>query len=233
MEDIVEKAVTHVKVHIKDLIQTIAGDQVAPRDQYPISLFMSGHAGAGKTEFTRALTSLITDTGFQPAALIDPDAIREKLPGYNGSNSELFQRPVSLAVEKLHDYVLSKGKNFIMDGTFSHWPICRSNLERSLRKNRIVFIFHVHQDPKLSWEITKAREAKTGRHVPKKAFIEQVFATRECIREAKKEFGNQIKVTLIIKDAESKRHEVKSDVSNIDDHVQMPYTKDELEGMLQ
>ncbi|MCR4277815.1 MAG: zeta toxin family protein, partial [Candidatus Berkelbacteria bacterium] len=163
--EVISTAINFVKDNHKTIIASIVSDAV-PSEIQPLSIFMAGHPGAGKTEFAQALNKVVAKKGYGRAVMIDPDKIRESLPGYVGSNAELFQWPVSKAVDKVHDHVLHNKMSFILDGTFSSLAICRANIKRSVDKERVVFIFYIYQDPLLSWEITKAREAKTGRHVP-------------------------------------------------------------------
>jgi len=51
--------------------------------------------------------------------VIDPDAIRDLLPGYSGANSYLFQRAVSIAVDDLFRHILKHQQSAFVDGTLS------------------------------------------------------------------------------------------------------------------
>lgn len=59
----------------------------------PVSVFMPGSPGAGKTEASIELLKLKGADGTR-VLRIDPDELREDLPGYTGENSWLFQRTV-------------------------------------------------------------------------------------------------------------------------------------------
>ncbi|WP_369700297.1 zeta toxin family protein [Halomonas sp. I5-271120] len=45
--------------------------------------------------------------------------MRDHFPGYTGNNSWLFQRAVSIVVDKIHDLMLNQRQSFILDGTLS------------------------------------------------------------------------------------------------------------------
>lgn len=230
-EDIAEKALVFAKVNAAKIINDLAGDKYEPESMTPISMFMAGHPGAGKTELARAFNLAVEDAGRHRAVHIDPDEIRKLMPGYTGENAYLFQRPVSLIVDKIHDHVLLKKKNFILDGTFSNINNCQNNIKRSIDKGRTVFIYYVFQDPTISWRVTKARQISTGRTIPKEAFIEQVYESIKCVDTVKKQWP-QIYVGLIIKDAVEKKTNLISNVSDIESMINVGYTKQELEGML-
>ena len=129
-----------------------------PPDIRPISVFMAGSPGAGKTEFSKELIRILEDGARHRVVRIDADELRDRMPGYTGHNSNLFHGAVSLIVEKIHDLVLSKNQTFILDGTFSKYEKAADNIRRSLDKNRTIFIFYIYQTPRTAWRLTQARE---------------------------------------------------------------------------
>ncbi len=224
--DFIKKKENYTKI-----IERFAGDDFAS-ESVPISLFMAGSPGAGKTEFSKRLIESFESNIKVKIVRIDPDEIRDLLPGYNGKNSNLFQGACSVGVEKIHDYVLSKGKNFILDGTFSAYERAWKNVKRSLDKKRFVMIVYVYQDPLIAWQLAKKREALDGRFIPKKAFIEHFFGARDTVNKIKVEFGDSIEVHLIERSVESEIFEIKLDIKDIDEHVEIKYTKDTLGKLL-
>ncbi len=89
--------------------------------EMPVSIFMAGSPGAGKTEFSKGLLKALLKLFGEksPKAIrIDGDELRNYLPGYTGKNSKLFQGAMSILVEKAHDLALKNKQNFILDGTF-------------------------------------------------------------------------------------------------------------------
>ncbi len=104
----------------------------APEDE-PVSVFMAGSPGAGKTEASIELLALVEENNTE-ILRIDPDELRHEFPEYKGDNSWLFQKGVSVLVEKIHDLALSQKQSFLLDGTLSHYDKARQNIERSLKK---------------------------------------------------------------------------------------------------
>ena len=89
-----------------------------------------------------------------------------------------------------------------MDGTFSQKERAIENIERSLNKNRIVFVFYIYQDPTVAWDFTKKRELVEGRNIPKSAFIDQFIGSRETIRHIRNKFGEEVVMYLVEKNYE-------------------------------
>lgn len=187
------KAIQYVKKHINEMINkfVINNNQINYKDKSSsVSYFMAGSPGAGKTEFSKRLADLPLGEEVlrcRPVRL-DPDEIREILPEYNGRNSYVFQRACSLAIDKIHDYLLNYNIDFILDGTFSDYKRASENVTRSLNKNRRIIIFYIYQDPRIAWELTKKRELEEGRFIPKDAFIKHFFGARETVDKIKKKF---------------------------------------------
>ena len=48
-----EQAVAHIKANKCNLLEEFAADSVYPPQEEPISIFMAGSPGAGKTEFSK------------------------------------------------------------------------------------------------------------------------------------------------------------------------------------
>ncbi len=116
-------------------------------EKNPVSVFMAGSPGAGKTESAREIITLLekgrTDGG--KVLRIDPDDLRSEFEGYVGSNSWLFQSATSIYVEKMLDYAIDNSQSFLLDGTLSNLAKSRSNVQRSLGRKRSVLIMYVYQ----------------------------------------------------------------------------------------
>lgn len=232
LQKISDDACDFVRTNKKEIIKKFAGENF-PSVEHPISIFMAGSPGAGKTEFSKSLIqTLQSQMQAEPIVRIDGDEIRNTLPGYTGANSYLFQRAISIGVSKLHDYTLEKRKNFVLDGTFSHIEKARENIRRSLRAGRKVIVVYIYQDPLISWKFTQKREATEGRSIPKNIFIEQFFAAKEVTQTIKDEFGDQVDVWLIERNLEKNDLKRYVNVTKIDNHVTVPYCKKQLEDTL-
>lgn len=196
----------------------------------PVSVFMAGSPGAGKTESSKWLIKEISKR--QDSILrIDPDELRNYFKDYTGKNSNLFQGATSIFVEKIHDLAIDKSISFILDTTFSKIKKAESNIFRSLNHKRPVWIIYVYQDPMQAWEFVKARELKDGRFIPKESFIEEYFNARNVVNQIKKEFP-EIKLYLLAKNIDGSTQDYKENIDNIDFHVKEKYTVDTLKDML-
>ena len=205
-------------------------------DEQPVSIFMAGSPGAGKTEFSKNIISILEKNQDHRVVRIDGDDLRSELPGYSGSNSFIFQGAISLIVEKIHDLVLSQKQSFVLDGTFSKFEKAVDNIQRSLARGRRVFIFYVYQHPASAWRFTQKREEVEGRNIPKESFIEQFFGARETVGHIRKNFGEDVIIFLVKKDFERNTVEnvveIKPAGQSIDEYIKERYTKEELQNML-
>lgn len=204
-------------------------------DIIPISVFMAGSPGAGKTEFSKNLINILEAGKEHRVIRIDGDEIRPLIPGYTGNNSHLFQGAISLVVEKIHDYVLNHKQSFVLDGTFSKYEKADDNIKRSLKHNRPVFIFYIYQKPEIAWKFTQTREKVEGRNIPKSAFIEQFLGAMKTVNKISSETNNDVSIFLVKKDFEKNIVENLIKIPNgekIDDYIEKHYTKKYLEKHL-
>lgn len=228
---ICDEAVEFVRVNKSNLVNRLASLDKIKTDVNPVSVFMAGSPGAGKTEFSSRLMELISNS--HPSVVcINPDTLREEMPGYVGGNAHIFQKAVSRLVDEIHSAVLRNKQSFLLDGTLSRYDKAEENIKRSIRRNREVYIYYVYQDPIQAWKFTQAREKDEGRRILKDVFIEQYFSAKETVNNLKKEFGKQINVTLVIKNSEHQIIDFKPNISSIDDYLRMRYSKDELSAKL-
>lgn len=215
-----DKAVAFVKKNRKLLIEKFANDDICPTEVNPISIFMAGSPGAGKTEFSKNLLKKIPGL---KAVRIDADEIKEIIPQYTRKNSDEIQGASALGVEYLYDYVLDKKKSVILDGTFADYKKSCKNIERSLKRKRIIEIYYLFQDPVIAWKFTKAREELEGRFVPKTVFVDSLFKAKENVDKVKNEYGKAIKVHVVIKNFENNQENLYVDVDTIDTYLKISY----------
>ena len=192
--ELIEEAERYIKEHKRELIARFADPKKFVSDEHPVSLFMAGSPGAGKTEVSKRLIEQFS--GKLPVR-IDADEIRELFPNYTGANSHIFQRACSIGVNKLFDYVLDKNINVILDGTFAYGRAIE-NIERSLSHGRRVVVYYLFQDPLIAWKFTQIREEQEGRRVARDVFISAFFRAQENVRSVKKHFGSSILLNMII-----------------------------------
>lgn len=194
-----------------------------PPEENPVSVFMAGAPGAGKTE---ASIELLQDLEgeFGQIIRIDADELRTRFDGYTGGNSHLFHPAVSVLVEKIHDMALKRGQSFVLDGTLSNYERAEQNVRRSLKKDRIVQILYVYQEPRLAWEVVARREAIEGRNIRPEDFVEQYFASRRVVNELKSCFGRRILVDLLVKNTRHGVRAYEANIDRIDHHIPEKYT---------
>lgn len=230
-----EAAFHYVKRHKEQLIFDFANPEVIKPAEKPITIFMAGSPGAGKTE----LRELLENVFDRALVVIDADQIREKLRvcGYSGSNAYLFGKACTKGVNILYDHALHKKQNILMDGTFADAQ-AEEHLNGSIRLKRVTIIFYIYRDPFLAWEYTKAREAKEGRRVGKDVFINLLFKAYENVKSMKQKYGDDVKINMIVKSKEddyAKRINPKMDVTSADIDKDCPliYTREQLQkGLL-
>ncbi|MBV4460029.1 zeta toxin family protein [Pseudomonas sp. COR58] len=223
------QALSFARSNKKAIAKRLTDKTVFLPEEAPVSVFMAGSPGAGKTEASIALINLFADTKI---LRVDPDELRNEFSGYTGGNAWLFQRGVSVLVEKVLDFAIDQRQSFLLDGTFSNLDVARKNVSRSLRRERFVQILYVYQNPFLAWEFVKAREEAEGRRIRKEHFIDQYFAARDVVNALKLEFGSDIHVDLLLKHIDNSGRLYKAGVDKIDYHIPERYTRTDLEAKL-
>ena len=228
-----EAALAYAREHKKRIGKERTDPAIFTPEEQPVSVFMAGSPGAGKTEASKELIANIEERSPGSRVLrIDPDELRCLLPGYDGSNSWLFQGAVSTLVDKILDLAYKQKQSFLLDGTLADVGRARTNIERALRKERAVQILYVYQDPMLAWEFVQARELEEGRRIPPERFIEQYFAARDVVNQLKGDFGSRIAVDLLVKPHSMGERIYRAGIDQIDYHVPEKYTRDQLRERL-
>ena len=234
-EEIRIQAIKFVKWNKIHIAKELTDPTKYASDAGPISVFMAGSPGAGKTEFSKSLIGILEKDQERRVVRIDGDEVRPLIPGYTGNNSHLFQGAISLVVEKMYDLVLHNKQSVVLDGTFSNHVKAVDNIKRSLERSRAVFIFYIYQKPDVAWKFTQAREEAEGRNIPKAAFIDQFLGARETVNRIAGELGDNVVIFFVKKDFEKNTVEniVKiNPIKQVDDYIQERYTKDDLEKCL-
>lgn len=220
-----EEAIAFAKKHRTRICREITNKEIYLPEVSPVSVFMSGSPGAGKTEASKSLVETITADGGNVLRL-DPDELREYFAAYNGSNSYLFQRAVTVLVERSFDYMMKNKQSFILDGTLSNINVARRNIQRSVDKGRNVLIIFVYQKPALAWKFVQAREQTEGRRILPEHFVDQFFGSQDAVHALKKEFGNHIRIDLLLKDIDGSPRSYQDNVSNLTSYLNPVYTRE-------
>ena len=226
-----QAALEYAKKHRTAIARRLTDPTIFLPETNPVSVFMAGSPGAGKTE---ASIELINLKGADNTKIlrIDPDELREELPGYIGENSWLFQRAVIPIVERIHDLALDQEQSFLLDGTLSSSSVAEKNIQRSLKRDRTVQILYVYQEPQQAWQFVQAREAAEGRRIQPEDFVRQYFAARDVVNRLKTEFGKSIQVDLLMKNNDGSHQFYRAGVDQIDNHIPEKYSVTDVRHLL-
>lgn len=222
------EALEFARKNKKAIAQRLTDSEIFPAEADPVSVFMAGSPGAGKTESSIELLAEFDS----PVIRIDADSLRGEFPGYQGANAWLFQSAASVLVDRIHDLALEQNQSFLLDGTLSNYERARRNIERSLKRNRKVQILYVYQEPLLAWEFVQAREAAEGRRIPPEKFVEQYFKAREVVNRLKRELGRDVSVDLLLKNTDNSNHSFHAGVDQIDFHIPERYSREQVEDVV-
>lgn len=224
-----DDAIAFARANKKAIARRLTNKVIHPPEDDPVSVFMAGSPGAGKTEASLELLNFFSDS---PPLRIDPDELRAEFPGYTGGNAWLFQAAVSILVEKIVDLAFDNRQSFLLDGTLANLDKARDNIRRSLMKGRYVQVLYVYQDPLLAWQFVQAREEAEGRRILPEHFVDQYFAARDVVNALKLEFGKEVHVDLLLKHIDNSSRLYKAGVDKIDYHIPENYSRPVLRARL-
>ncbi len=227
-ERIKTEALEFARENKKRIARNHADPEVFTPEQNPVSIFMAGSPGAGKTE---ASLELIHEVGGS-VLRIDPDELRQHFPAYTGDNSYLFQPAVSVLVERILDTALRQKQSYLLDGTLTNHAKALENMERALRRDRAVQVLYVYQEPQQAWRFVQAREAAEGRRIELETFIHQYFEARQVVNRLKSELGKAIQVDLLLKNNDGSQRAYQANVEQIDNHIPEKYDSQGLRALL-
>jgi UDP-N-acetylglucosamine kinase len=226
------KAIEFARVNKKDIAKRLTNLKQFPSDEIPVSVFMAGSPGAGKTESAKNLIAKFSKD--KNILHIDPDNLREEFEDYNGANSSLFQAATSIIADKMQDFALKQKQSYVFDGTLANLERAKENIVRNLssKRSRKVFIVYVYQDPTQAWKFVVAREEKDGRVIPKQSFIDKYFAARENVNSLKKEYGDKIQVDIIVKNIDGTDFKYRENIDIVDNYVPEAYSISKLDKLI-
>lgn len=214
-----EAAQTFAKKNRKRIAKEFTDPAVYLPDGSPVSVFMSGCAGAGKTEAAIELIDVLSAQSNVRTMRIDPDDLRRHFEGYVGTNSWMYQYAASILVDKIHDMALDQSQSFVLDGTLCNYAKAEQNISRSLKRGRTCVVMFVYQKPELAWRFVQARERLEGRRIPPEVFVGQFFAAKDVVNALKQKFGNKLQVNLLIKNTDASSQSHREDIALIDDDL--------------
>lgn len=230
-EQIEQDAIDFAKTNRTAIARRLTDPSIYLGESQPVAVFMAGSPGAGKTETSQSLLQKFQSNGNR-ILRIDPDELREEFAGYNGNNAWLFHRAVSILVERILDQAFNQKQSFLLDGTLSSYNVAEKNIERCLKKKRLVQILYVYLKPALAWQFCEAREELEGRRIKKETFIRQYFAARDVVNMLKQKYGNRIRVDLLLKNPDGSTRSYQANIDRIDNHVPEKYDPASLEALI-
>ncbi len=219
------EATKFAKENRRRIAREITDTSIYLPEKNPVSVFMAGSPGAGKTEASKELLAETMRGSERRVLRIDADELRDRFPGYDGKNAALFQGAAAILVEKIHDKALEQGQSFLLDGTLSNYEKAEANVRRSLGRGRTVQILYVYQDPKLAWEFVKARESTEGRYVPPEEFVDQYFGARETANRSESDVRRTHKVGPASQNTDGSNRFSRTGVDRIDYHIPENYDR--------
>ncbi|WP_121628481.1 zeta toxin family protein [Poseidonibacter antarcticus] len=161
-----------------------------------IAIFTAGMSGVGKTEL-----GIFFKENNSGILHIDTDNIREffKPVGYDGQNSNSFQKVASRGFNELFNYALKQKYSIILDSNLSNINLATQNIERLLKRGYNVDIYYLYNYPKVCFEYATRREVVTHRKVPKEVFVKSNINSYNTVLEIKSIFKDSINLHLIDK----------------------------------
>jgi len=247
-KDIEQAAFEYAKENRNEIARRLTDPAIFVSEANPVSVFMAGSPGAGKTEASIELLNIegagetetensiellnLEATDGTKVLRIDPDELREELQGYTGENAWLFQRAVIPIVERIHDLALKQKQSFLLDGTLSSYNVAEKNIQRSLKRGRMVQILYVYQEPQQAWQFVQARELDEGRRIKPEDFVRQYFDARVVVNRLKTEFGKAIQVDLLMKNNDGSHQFYRAGVDQIDNHIPEKYSVEDVRHII-
>ena len=173
---------------------------IEPLDDKSV-IFTAGMSGVGKTEF-----AIFLKEEMENMLHIDTDEIRKFfIPiGYDGQNSDDFQKVASRGFNELFNYAMKQNYSMILDSNFASTGQARQNIERLLKRGYNIQIVYFYNEPEKCFEYAIEREVVTHRHVPKDVFMRSNENSYKTVLEIKTIFKE--KVTLNFVDRRDERY---------------------------
>ncbi|MEA1893473.1 MAG: zeta toxin family protein [Campylobacterota bacterium] len=190
-----QTAIKYLKENRENLFKKYL-DTKFPMDE-KIAYFTAGPSGAGKTEFIQRFIEIESNL-----LHLDIDIVRGffKSVGYNGKNSDIFQKPASWGVQFLFDEAIkNRDLSLVVDSNLSHFQTAKENMLKLLKQNYKIEIFYVYNDLEKCFLYTKKRETVTSRVVPEDVFFKSVLKSRSTTYAIKKLFSEDIILNVIDK----------------------------------
>ena len=166
---------------------------IEPLDDKSV-IFTAGMSGVGKTEF-----AIFLKEEMENMLHIDTDEIRKFfIPiGYDGQNSDDFQKVASRGFNELFNYAMKQNYSMILDSNFASTGQARQNIERLLKRGYNIQIVYFYNEPEKCFEYAIEREVVTHRHVPKDVFMRSNENSYKTVLEIKTIFKEKVTLNFV------------------------------------
>jgi hypothetical protein len=186
-EELIKHSVAYLNQHKKDFLDNYTSG-VKFHDP-KLAFFTAGMSGIGKTEYAISLKEQMSYL-----LHIDTDEIREffRPIGYDGDNSSIYQKASSKGFDLLFNHALKKNYSLILDSNFANIAKATQNVERLLKRDYLVNIAYLYDDPQKCFEYAALRETVTHRKVPLDVFKRSDTNSYKTVLAIKEQFGNNV-----------------------------------------
>ena len=152
----------HEKI-IKEFLTpaAIAAATPAPGEK-PTAVFLGGRGGSGKSWLT-GNGKVVDKSKF---IIVDPDEIKQKLPGYQGWNAGLFHEESSDVASRITNYCNKLGLNVIYDATMRTQSSLEKKVNNLIAQGYKVEGYYMYASPETAAKRAIKRFEESGRYVP-------------------------------------------------------------------
>ena len=216
MINLSDAAIRYAQEHRKELVERYTSLSMFPSVDRPVTFFMAGAPGVGKSEFAQGLKETYAqhqEYGKQMIVHIDVDEIKKCLPQYHFSNSYEVQPAANRIMQYLVEAIFGKKQHAIIDTTFANYERAVQNIDRSLTRGRSITVFYLCQKPDLAWDYTKKREIVEGRPITKDTFIDAYISAKANIIAIKKKYASGIVINVVMKNEQNEIDDQRLNVS--------------------
>ncbi|CAA6815170.1 MAG: Unknown protein [uncultured Sulfurovum sp.] len=193
-EEIIKESIAYLNQNKKEFLENYTKNIELSDNK--VAIFTAGMSGVGKIE----LATFLKEENSK-LLHIDTDDIREffRPIGYDGQNSNLYQKVATRGFSELFSHSLKKGYSLIMDSNFANMDVAVLNIKRLLKKFYRVEVLYLYDYPELCYEYATRREVVTHRKVPKDVFVRSNINSYKTVLEIKKLFQEEVELTFFDK----------------------------------
>ncbi|OQX76912.1 MAG: hypothetical protein B6D54_03015 [Epsilonproteobacteria bacterium 4484_65] len=187
MSELEQKAIDYLNENKQVFLEHYSQGIEPSEKKYAI--FTAGMSGVGKTETSETL-------GKEDKTLlhIDTDKIRDffRPVGYDGQNSDLFQKAASRGFNELFNYAMKNGYSMILDTNLASIGQAKQNIERLLKRGYNIEITYLYNHPDICYEYAVSREVVTHRKVPLDVFERSNINSYKTVLEIKSFYKEKV-----------------------------------------